>query len=223
MLGFNTESFKQVKAYIVLKIIEPKSHNMYRATIDSFLDLLKQHHDLIFSPEIRDRSIFLIASAENFSPSGSKSEGEIYGGAILYPQKIPSVLDLADTDTNEEMVIKLTSFFQPKGEEYWTARICLCLEMDTSAAAILETQDISHRFYKELYQAFNKFGKAEGIDYLAYSLRVFETYNVKTFERWPYQLGIMVADPDHEFAQGILSLTGKAFKARGPQKLGRQP
>ena len=206
----------------MLEFIEPSSdYWCERETIDPFLALLEYHHGVRFSPELRESPAFFIASRKKLF-SLRTSDEEIYGGAVLYRQKIPSHLDLSDTDTNEETVIKLTSAFQVEGDEYWTARICLCLEHGTSGEVILETQNICRRFYQDLYQAFTKFGKAQGIDYLAFTLRISETYKMKTFEHWPYQLGVNVANSNDDLVHGLLSLNGKAFKIRRYQKLGRQ-
>lgn len=189
----------------MLKIIKPKDHDAHRQRIGALLDLLTVYQGFDLPLEKRSKSHFIIAESD---------EEGVYGGAVLYLQSIAPHLDLAGTDTNEEAVIKLTSAFQAEGEEYWTARICLCLEEGTSVAKILETQDICHRFYKNLYQAFTKFGEEQRIDYLAYTLRVAETYSMKTYEYWPYRLDVALADQDHEFGHGLLSLKGKAFKAR---------
>ncbi|MBA3814751.1 MAG: hypothetical protein H0X26_09795, partial [Alphaproteobacteria bacterium] len=163
---------------------------------------------------------FFIANRETLFSLKQLSHEETYGGAILYRQKIPPVLDLLNTDTNQEKVIKLTSLFHPKGDEYWTARICLGLEHGLSGEAILETQNNCHQFYKDLYQAFMKFGKAQGIDYLAFTLRIAETYRMTTFENWPFQLGITVANANDGLVHGLLSLKGKGFKSRQCQLLG---
>lgn len=197
----------------MLKIIGPNGQKFHQSTIGAFLDLLKVYQNFELSLEIAEKATFLIAEDERYG---------VYGGAVLYPQKIPSHLDLEETDRNEETIIKLTSTFQVEGKEYWTARICLCLESGASVAKILETQDLCHHFSNNLYQAFIQFGEEQGIDYLAYTFRVPETYNLKTFERWPYQLGVAVADPDHDFGHGILFLKGNAFKARQYDKSWRQ-
>ena len=193
------------KRECMLKIIRPEDYIFYEDRIETLLNLLSvgQHFDLPI--EKHSKSHFIIAENE---------EKDVYGGAVIYPQKIPFPLELIETDTHEERAIKLTSAFQVKGDDYWRARICLCLELGRSVAAILETQDMCHRFYKALYLAFKQFGEEQSTDYLAYTLWLPETYSMKTYEYWPYRLDVTIEDPDHDFNHGLLSLKGKAFKAR---------
>ena len=196
----------------MLRSIEPPFHESHKAPIDSFLTLLKREHKFSVPPKVQTRSTFLIA-ADN--------QHGIYGGAVLYPQKIASTLDLEHGDTSEETLIKLTSAFQPKGEEYWTAIILLCLKPGSTAAPILEAQDVCHRFYQNLYRAFIAFGERMGIHYLAYTLQIAETYRLKTYQPWPCELDLVLTGPEAGFVYGILSLKGKPFRARRYSKWGR--
>lgn len=197
----------------MLKISKQKDYALHHEKVEALLDLLSIYQQFDLAAEKHSKSHFIIAESD---------EKGVYGGALLYPQEIaPHFLPIA-TDTNEEKIIKLTSAFQTEENAYWTARICLCLEMPRSVTDILPAQGICYRFYKELYLDFKKFGEEERIDFLAYTLWNGETYSMKTYEYWPYRLDIVLADPDHDFNHGLLSLKGKRFKTRQYDKSWRQ-
>ena len=199
----------------MLKTIEPPLHESHKTPINSLLALLTREHGFSLPPKVQARSTFLIASED---------KNGVYGGVVLYPQKIAATLDLEPNDTVEENAIKLTSAFQPKGDEYWVARIVLYLERGSSASAMQDAQDICHRFYHNLYRAFASFGERMGLEYLGYTLRIAETYHLKAPTSWPYQLGIVPVDAKDGFIHGILSLKGKSFRPRRrPTKWGRTP
>lgn len=202
----------------MLKTIEPKSHSSHQDTIDSFLDMLYRQHGMSFDPEILDKATFFIENGET-SHSSSEKIGEefVYGGAILYPQKIPTSWNLSPRDRSEKIAIKLGSAFQVEGDEYWTARICFNHHFDRSAESFL----MCFNFYIDLISALVAFGKRNGIDTLAYTYKISETYNTKAYEAWPYQLGISTENPWDDFAHGILSLTGQRFRVREHDKEGR--
>ncbi|HUX79405.1 MAG TPA: hypothetical protein VMW10_06650 [Alphaproteobacteria bacterium] len=193
----------------MLKVIEPHAHDLHRATLDSFLGLLKIYQNFCLSPEMKEKAIFLIAEDETRG---------VYGGAVLYLQQIAPSFDLALGDTREEILGKMFSTFQPKGEEYWRARICFCVEKDASSS-VLEAVKFCQDFYKKLYKAFAKFGEKKKVEYLPFTLRtadvrVDNNVNILTYKAWPYLLEVRPAETCLEFFHGILSLGGNKFKLR---------
>lgn len=197
----------------MLKIIEPKSHYMHRATIDSFLDLLRQHHGIMLSPELRDKAIFVIASCKTFSPSGKMPGGEIYGGVVFYPQKISNSFDLSVNDRPEETLGKLFSAFQPHGQTYWIARIGLFRDHDLSVP-LLEKLERRHSFYQKIYKTFLKFGKARKVKVLAFALRISDIFDINTYKYWPSLLEVKLPDSSDGYFYGLLSLKKRSFTPR---------
>ncbi|HUX79572.1 MAG TPA: hypothetical protein VMW10_07530 [Alphaproteobacteria bacterium] len=193
----------------MLKVIEPQYHNKDKPTIDSFLGLLKIYQKFYLSPETQDKATFLIAEDDKRG---------IYGGAVVYSQNISSSLKLAANDTDEACLGKMFSAFQPKGQEYWTARI-LCLgELDTSLP-ILETASLYENFYKDLYICFTNFGEKEEIEYLPFTLQSTEacfhnTFGLLPYKEWPYLIEVKLSDNSDGFFHGILSLKGNKFRLR---------
>lgn len=197
----------------MLKIIEPEFHENHGHTIDSLLGLLKIYHNFSLSPEAQDQATFIIAE--------DKTRG-IYGGAVLYPQKISSSLELAANDTDEETLGKMFSAFQPKGQVYWTAKICLCMGGKEHSSAF-DNLDLCLSFYKNLYKALTEFGIAKDIEYLSFTLYVPETIMVLPYEEWPYLLEVRLTEDKDEFLHGILSLKGNKFRLRRQRRLFNEP
>ena len=197
----------------MLKIIEPKSHYMHRATIDSFLDLLRQNHNIMLSPELQDKATFVIASGKTFSPLGKTPGGEIYGGAVFYPQKISNSFDLSANDSPEITLGKLFSAFQPHGQTYWISRIGLFRDHDLSVP-LLEKLERRHAFYQKLYKTFLMFGKARKVKVLAFALRVSDIFDINTYKYWPSLLEVKLPDSSDGYFYGLLSLKKRSFTPR---------
>lgn len=185
----------------------PKNHELRQ--VGTLLGLFKIYQNFALSSESREKATFLIAEDDKRG---------VYGGAILYPQEISPSLDLLPNDTNEETLGKLFSAFQPRGKEYWRARVCLCIGHD-STAPILETVKLCQSFYAHLYKAFEAFGEKEKVEYLPFTLqtkdgRLDNHIHILTYEKWPYFLEVKLSDSSHGYFHGILSLKGNKFKVR---------
>jgi hypothetical protein len=192
----------------MLKIINPNLHEDHGRRINSLLDLLKIYHNFYLSPEIQEKATFIIAEDETRG---------VYGGAVLYPQKISSSLELAASDTDEETLGKMFSAFQPKGRVYWIARICLCIGGE-KGSSVFDRLDLCLSFYKNLYKALTDFGIAEDIEYLSFTLYVSNTIMVLPYEEWPYLLEVKLTEDTDGFLHGILSLKGNKFRLRKQRK-----
>ena len=96
------------KGAFMLKSIDSQFYEPRKVRTDSLLSLLKIYHRFYLSFEAHDRATFLVAEDDKRG---------VYGGAVLYPQKISSSLDISSEDTREERLEKLFSAFQPK--MYW--------------------------------------------------------------------------------------------------------
>jgi hypothetical protein len=191
----------------MLKIIEPQAHEFYNQKIDSLLSLFKIYQNFYLDPEAQDRATFVIAE---------DNKRGVYGGTVLYPRKISSVLKLMPEDTYDEALGKMFSSFHAEGKEYWTARICLCIGHDTSTP-LIETVKLCQRFYRNLYKAFLYFGEKNGIETLTFTLRPAEAHVnnslcLLTYQAWPYFLEVRPSDESGGYYNGILSLKGNALK-----------
>jgi len=193
----------------MFRIIEVPFQGANEAKKSSLLGLLKTYQKFYLSPELQERATFLVAADDTRG---------VYGGAVIYPQKMFFPLLLSPHNTYEESVINMTTVLMatallPPKKEYWRAIICLCLDPGVSAAEILETQSLSHEFYKELYQAFVEIGKRKKTDYLAYTLRLSDAYNTKAHKSWPHCFEVIPTDEPSDYTHGILSFHGKQSKA----------
>lgn len=197
----------------MLKIIDPRSHHLHQGTINSFLNFLEHNHNLRFSPELVSKVTFVIGSSKAFSPSGRTPEGEIYGGAVFYPQKISHRFNLCVHDQPEVTLGKLFSAFQPNGQIYWLAHVGLSRDHDTSTP-LLEKLEYHHKFYQQLYKAFLTFGKAKKIKVLAFSLRISDIFDISTYKYWPSLLEVKLPSSLNSYFYGILPLKKRPFKPR---------
>ena len=196
------------------KIIEPQSHDLHRPTIDSVLGLLKIYQNFCLSPEMKEKATFLIAEDEKRG---------VYGGAVLYLQHISPSFDLVASDTQEDVLGKMFSTFQPRGEEYWRARICFCVGQGASPSTP-EAVKLCQNFYKNLYKAFAKFGEKKKVEYLTFTLhtadaRIDNNVNIMTYSTWPCLLEVRPAKTSDAFFHGILSLRKKKFKIRNNARI----
>ena len=192
----------------MLKSIDSQFYEPRKVRTDSLLSLLKIYHRFYLSFEAHDRATFLVAEDDKRG---------VYGGAVLYPQKISSSLDISSEDTREERLEKLFSAFQPKGQEYWKARLCLCIGHDTTTP-LFEQIHLCQNFFGNLYYAFTVFGARKEIDYLAITLRLADTrvdnsLNILAYKNWPLLEVKPSGEPDGYF-HGILSLKGNPFEQR---------
>lgn len=160
----------------MLKEITSKNYEFHKSNVDPLLDFLKIYQSFRLSSEERDKATFLIAEDD---------QRGVYGGAVLYPQKISPSLALSPSDTREKSLRKMFSAFQPEGQEYWTARICLCAAWETSTP-ILEIEKLLECFYQNLYQSFAQFGKKKGIEYLTLTHRTIDPHidNILNIVNW---------------------------------------
>ncbi len=189
----------------MLKVIEPQIHEFHGPLIDSLLGLLKIYQGFYLSPEQQDKATFLIAEDDKRG---------VYGGAVLYTQKISPSLDLAANDTRDEVLGKMFSAFQPKVKTYWTARVCLCIGQEPSTP-YLETIEL----YENLYKAFTEFGEQKGVEYLTFTFQATggcadNTLSALLYKNWPYLLEARPSEYPDGYVHGILSLKGNKFKAR---------
>lgn len=165
----------------MLKLIEPAFHDKYRTTIDSFLGLLKQYQNISLPSELLNQATFFI---DKLSPSEQKPEGEIYGGAVFYPQQISPALNFSAYDSAEDMLGKVLSACQPHGQTYWTACVGIFRDQELSVP-LIEKFERRHHFYQRLYEAFLKFGKANNVKLLAFTLRTCDPIDINTYKYWP--------------------------------------
>lgn len=193
----------------MLKIIEPHVHEFYGEKIDTLLGLLKIYQNFYLFPDDRDKATFVVAEDDKRG---------IYGGAVLYPCMTFPSLEFMPEDTHDEILGKIFSSFHPKTQEYWTARICLCIGHDTSTP-LFEAVKLCQHFYRTLYKAFCYFGEQKRIEYLTFTLRPTDTHvgntlRMLTYQTWPYLIEVRASENSDRLFHGILSLKENPFKAR---------
>lgn len=200
-----------------IKIIDPKSHLTFRSTINAFLHLLKQYHNVILTPELQEKATFAIGIYET-APSGDKPpEWKLYGGAVFYPQKISRALNLLSNDNSEETLDKISSTIQSHGLAHWIARIALIQDND-EAALLLQKLTRRHVFYEQLHKTVLKFGKAKKIKGLAFVLRTPDTLDMSSYKYWPSLLEFKLPHKSDGYFYGLLSLKKRSFTASKKEK-----
>ncbi len=192
----------------MFKIIQPRKHHYERATIGALSDLLKIYHDFSLFPQEEKKATFMVTQDEKRG---------IYGGALLKSEKVSSTLDFEPNDTDETLLKKMFSAFQPKAKEYWRARVCLCIGEEPNMS-IHELKELYENFYQALYREFIKFGEKKNIEYLTFTLKTSVHLHGLVYKNWPYLLRVTVSDPSDKFLHGILSLKGNKFKPRRTRK-----
>lgn len=190
----------------MLKIISPKGHKYHQPSIAAFLDLLRVYQDFELSEERQKHSTFLIAE--------DRQHG-VYGGALLYPQKINEHGKEDSLEGYEDTFHGAFATFQPQIKEFWIARICYCLE--ANFASPVNDRDHCKKFYDELYVAFLQFGKPKDLEFLAFSLCAFESIEPPLYESWPYNMPIRNSEDTSGLFHGILSLKGTRFLPKFPR------
>jgi hypothetical protein len=133
----------------MLKIISPKGQKTHQSTIEAFLDLLKVYQNFELSHTRRKKATFLIAE--------DKEHG-VYGGAVLYPQKVWEDGEEILQDSYEDTFCGAFATYHPQIEDFWIAKICFCLEANFSPNA-LNGMELCENFYQELHHALRVFGQ----------------------------------------------------------------
>lgn len=170
----------------MLNIIEPKDHYAHQSRIEAFLDLLKVYQSFSLVDEEKENATFIV---------GSDNERGVYGGAVLYQQKVRDLY---------KDIGKIVSSFQPERQNVWAARLGLFLGDEPYYT--LEELDFREDFYRDLLKFFIEFGKKESLDFLALTLCSSDAYTTKRRFYWPYILVIRTEEASDNLFHGILSL-----------------
>ena len=170
----------------MLNIIKPQDHQYHKASINSFLGLLKAYQSFSFPEQEKEKATFII---------GSDNTWGVYGGAVLYQQKVSELY---------KDIGKIVSNFQPERESVWVAR--LGLYRGDESYYTLEELDLRESFYRNLLKHFIEFGEKENLDFLVLSLCSSDSHQTKRHGSWPYILEIRAADSSDNLFHGILSL-----------------
>jgi len=177
----------------MLKTIEPRYHDYYGSSIDSLLSFLKIYQGFYLSEEDQEKAAFIIAEDE---------ERDVYGGAVLYKQKVPSL---------HEKIGKVITSFEPERENVWVAQLCLCIDYDESFLT-LETLELCQTFYLNLYDSLRAFGEKKGVDFLVLTLRPTDYFYSKIYGCWPYILEIKPREVSDNRFHGLLAVNNEKKK-----------
>ena len=177
----------------MLNVIESQDHQYHKAHIHSFLGLLKVYQSFSFSEQEKEKATFII---------GSDNTWGVYGGAILYQQKINELY---------KDIGKIVSNFQPERENIWVAR--LGLYRGDEPYYSLEELDLRENFYRDLLKHFIEFGEKENLDFLVLSLCSSDANQTKHYRSWPYILEIKAVDSLDNLFHGILSLDPQKIRS----------
>lgn len=192
----------------MLKIISPKGQKFHHSSMDGFLSLLNVYQNFELSPDRRKNATFIIAE---------EAQHGVYGGALLYPQKIYDRSEDELLEGYEECFQGLFMTFHPYIQEFWMARVCFCLDANLSSGSFSELE-LCIKFYNEIYEAMLTFGKSKGIVFLPYSLCSFDTIEPPFYKNWPYNVPFRHSHDTSGLFHGILSLTGERFLPKIPRK-----
>lgn len=182
----------------MLKIIGPKGQKFHESTVESFLDLLKIHHNFKLTPVQKKKATFLIMEDETHG---------VYGGAVLYPQAISDITVHSREETYEDKFASLFSSFQPQEIKCWISRICFCLETE-------EVEKIQS-FYRDLYNAFLAFGNEHNIGFIALTSFSLDTVKTPFHKRWRRRcMSVAFSHTTDGLKHGILSINGDKFMSK---------
>ena len=188
-------------------LIQQKKKKSDLAKIESFLDLLKDYQDIDVSISRKKNATFIVADNEKY---------EAYGGALLYPQKVDSS-DQEASDLYDETLCGAFKIFQPDIQEFWMARVCLCLK--DQSCSIPENINCLRNAYKEMYRQLIAFGEQKNLDFLSFTLNSAAPFmNLLLGEEWPNRIDITYSGSEDRLCHGVLSITGKKFLTRKSRK-----
>lgn len=190
----------------MLKIINPDGQKFHQSTIEAFLDLLKVYQNCELSSKRRKEATFFIAE---------DNEHGVYGGAVLYPQKISEGKGDIPLDRYDDTFYGAFATFRPQIQEFWISRICFCLEANLSPQGF-KGMELSENFYRELHEAFLGFGQPKNLEFLAFSLYSFDTVDLPFYKKWRY-MPIKLSDDRSGLTHGILSFKKTKFMPRVPR------
>lgn len=185
----------------MLKIISPKGQKFHQPSIDGFLSLLNVYQDFELSETRKKEATFIIAEDAQYG---------VYGGALLYPQKIYDLKEDEFLEVDEDSFQGAFMTFHPKIQEFWMARVCFCLDANLSSSSFRELE-LCLKFYNEIYEAMLTFGESKGIIFLPFSLCSFDTIEPPPYKDWPYNVPLQHSHDTSGLHHGILSLTGERF------------
>jgi hypothetical protein len=195
----------------MFKIILPESLPQSASYKNALLRFLKVDKGFDLPLELKDRTSFILTQNGKWNFPGIHS---IFGGAVLYPQKISSSpLKLLSYGSSGETLRKLFSSFQPRGGEYWTARIFVCLEK-TSSPSDFEPKEFAKYFWEKLYEALKLFGVEKEIESLILTLPIDDALDVLIYGVCPHALKIELASSEKKLSHGVLFLKENLIGSR---------
>lgn len=185
----------------MLKIINPKDQKNHKIAIESFLDLLKVYQNFELSLEQKKKATFLIAEDQRYG---------VYGGAVLFAEKTYQFQSFSKVETYEEKFSRLFEDFQPNATEYWRARTCFCLAVQ-SVPNRLEWQDLYLSFFHDLHESLMAFGDPKEIEFITITSFSLDAIHQPYHRKWPHCMPVKFSHAKDGLRHGILSLKGAKF------------
>lgn len=210
------------------KIYDPRpfdlqANKIAKVKIDTLMGLFKVYQKFTLSPKIREQASFVITETNE---RGTNELG-IYGGAIVYPQKVGDLYD------------KISSYFEgiiSPNRQVYCVRLFLSLDPHKDALT-LEQLVLHDAFYEELYEALCKIGQAHETNLFILTLTPKDYFHTKrkgggdskSRERdnvaettescdtsWPYLMEFLPQETSDKQFQGLLILDSKLGKRGVP-------
>lgn len=181
----------------MLKIISPQEQHYYQARIDLLVGMMRCAQPFRLSSEEQKISTFIIGEA-TCQDANFLSEGDVYGGALLYERSIKD----------------LPSSFQAlilRKESVWGGIVSLFINPKKPS---LEENGLDgcQLFYKELLEKLGEFGRNSKIDFLYLILSPSEYQYTKQKGLWPYTLEISPENSIDGLFHGILHFSDREIK-----------
>lgn len=177
----------------MLQIINHKRYVAYQQKVEALLDLFKIYHGFHLPEERRERTTYLVAEDDKRG---------VYGGALLYPQKNTYHTEpLPEAAENE--VESISSAFQHRRKEIWTARTCLCIG-DNSSPPTLELMNLCENFYKALYQELIGFQLRKRTGLLVFIIRRADMYKTLALQNWTSLYEVKLKISSEGFLCGLI-------------------
>lgn len=170
---------------------DPSLNSEMDPSVESFLRLLKVYQSFSLSSEEKAQAIYAIAENKELG---------VYGGAVLYPQKVSNL---------SAKVGKVIATLLPTKQEVWCVRLHCCLDQDDHFMTH-QKLDLKEALYQNLFKVMLEFGEREGQEFLVLTLCSDDyLYNSRIHSSWPYILEIKPSSSADGLFHGLLCVKKK--------------
>ncbi|OJW54579.1 MAG: hypothetical protein BGO67_10560 [Alphaproteobacteria bacterium 41-28] len=171
----------------MLRIIEPRSHELYQAEINALQYIFKFTQNFKTPEDEQAKATFIIAE---------DSKCGIYGGAILRKKPL---------DTFDEEIEAIFSAVHSHRKKIWNVHLCFYISDEMGLSSQEKTKVFDDFFYR-LFIKLRTFGRQQKTNCLVLSLNEAGYFWTNTYFEWPYVFKVPLHNTLDDHFHGILSL-----------------